>query len=30
VVLFIAGAVLLAMVNEEKARADAAAFDTKP
>jgi UMF1 family MFS transporter len=30
VVLFIAGAVLLAMVNEEKARADAVAFDAKP
>jgi UMF1 family MFS transporter len=30
VVLFIAGAVLLAMVNEEKARSDAVAFDTKP
>lgn len=28
-VLFIAGAVLLAMVNEEKARADAVAFDAK-
>jgi UMF1 family MFS transporter len=30
VVLFIAGAVLLAMVNEEKARSDAVAFDAKP
>jgi UMF1 family MFS transporter len=30
VVLFIAGAILLAMVKEEKAKLDAVAFDTKP
>ncbi len=30
VVLFIAGAILLAMVNEEQAKSDAVAFDAKP